>query len=280
MLIPFLFELRVVIDWIFTPTSLTFAEWIRVESIYAQAFQVKCNRVNAEEYPRALKVATWRKTVNGGIIALLLIVVLWFPLILFALNPALGKPNVPREISVNFKIGDFEVYKFHVSEKSIIKLKDSDYSSIEDLYEKYPDASSFLQDFEPEDVVAAHFGIDSSSLWNPSPPTIDQMISDLTTGKSIPCSFTYYVYRTLVGKNDRESIRGSIEYKLEDRETRDGLIEILKTKEPVKLITIPHIFPKFLHVRNSNVLRNVPQLYVKSRGEFFDYFCIAVVTNN
>jgi Piezo non-specific cation channel, R-Ras-binding domain len=36
MIIPFLFELRTVLDWIFVKTSLTFFEWVRVESIYAQ----------------------------------------------------------------------------------------------------------------------------------------------------------------------------------------------------------------------------------------------------
>ena len=44
MAIPFLFELRTLLDWIITDTTLTFIHWLKLEDIYANLFLVKCKR--------------------------------------------------------------------------------------------------------------------------------------------------------------------------------------------------------------------------------------------
>lgn len=41
MLIPFVYELRTLMDWIWTETSMTLADWIKMEDIFAQIFQLK-----------------------------------------------------------------------------------------------------------------------------------------------------------------------------------------------------------------------------------------------
>lgn len=67
MLTPFLFELRTVIDWMFTETSLIFSEWMRVEAINAQVFQIKCLRLWMEnDAQRGEKRKHWKKFLVGG----------------------------------------------------------------------------------------------------------------------------------------------------------------------------------------------------------------------
>lgn len=41
MAIPFLFELRTVMDWMWTDTSMTVFDWIKMEDIFAHIFQLK-----------------------------------------------------------------------------------------------------------------------------------------------------------------------------------------------------------------------------------------------
>lgn len=43
-LVPFLTELRAVMDWVWTDTTLSLSSWICVEDIYAHIFVLKCWR--------------------------------------------------------------------------------------------------------------------------------------------------------------------------------------------------------------------------------------------
>lgn len=41
MAIPFVYELRTLMDWIWTETSMTVFDWIKMEDIFSQIFQLK-----------------------------------------------------------------------------------------------------------------------------------------------------------------------------------------------------------------------------------------------
>ena len=43
-LVPFLVELRAVMDWVWTDTTLSLSNWMCVEDIYANVFIIKCSR--------------------------------------------------------------------------------------------------------------------------------------------------------------------------------------------------------------------------------------------
>jgi len=40
-MIPFVFELRSVIDWTVTKTTLTFGQWLKLEDIYSTNYDIK-----------------------------------------------------------------------------------------------------------------------------------------------------------------------------------------------------------------------------------------------
>ncbi len=44
MLIPFLLELRTLMNWMFTDTSLDLSSWLQLEDIYSNVYLVKCAR--------------------------------------------------------------------------------------------------------------------------------------------------------------------------------------------------------------------------------------------
>lgn len=41
---PFLVELRAIMDWVWTDTTLSLSNWMCVEDIYANIFIIKCSR--------------------------------------------------------------------------------------------------------------------------------------------------------------------------------------------------------------------------------------------
>ena len=41
MYTPFVYELRTLMDWMWTQTSMTLADWIKMEDIFAQIFLLK-----------------------------------------------------------------------------------------------------------------------------------------------------------------------------------------------------------------------------------------------
>ena len=41
MLVPFLFELRAVMDWIWTDTSMPIMDWFKMEDVFASIYQIK-----------------------------------------------------------------------------------------------------------------------------------------------------------------------------------------------------------------------------------------------
>lgn len=41
MVVPFLFELRTLMDWIWTDTSMNLMDWLKMEDIFASVFLLK-----------------------------------------------------------------------------------------------------------------------------------------------------------------------------------------------------------------------------------------------
>ena len=44
LLIPFLLELRTIMDWMFTDTALGLSSWLQLEDIYSNVYLLKCSR--------------------------------------------------------------------------------------------------------------------------------------------------------------------------------------------------------------------------------------------
>lgn len=268
MLTPFLFEIRSVIDWMFTPTTLTFSEWIRIEAIHAQVYQIKCLREFATWPLRSQKQANWRKLLLGGAIASLLVAILWFPLFLFAYSSALGQPNPPHEVFVSFQIGNYEAaYNFEATLNNIHQFTELDYKKVSSLYDKHESARHFIGEYEAEDVVAIVSHTNSSTFWNVSPPNAKQMISEIKSGELKRCQLSYKISRPAFAQIEYEMIRGATDFLLEDQKVRDQLVAILESEKTLEPIEIPNIFPKFLNALNNGKFRDIPKLFLNSHGK-------------
>lgn len=248
MLIPFLFELRTLIDWTFTSTSLTFSEWMKVETIYVQVFKVKCLREFAKKPKRGEKKSLVVKIILGGGLILLIIGIIWFPLLLFAFSSSLGQSNIPKNVMFTVKIGKYEpIYKIDVRAEQIIKFNKTDWDKLTRLYEKNPTAMTYLEDFDKDDIMLIQMSVNASILWHISPPNLRSMINGLSNDESITIR-TRYEINDLGYLKDKEATQ-KFEYKL-DLSQRELLIAILQGNSSESLI-IPRLLPKFLHVSST-----------------------------
>jgi piezo-type mechanosensitive ion channel component 1/2 len=85
--IPFLYELKIIIDWTFSHTSLTLFDWFKQFSIYLRAFRAKIQYYNAIDNPLG-EVQPWFAKIIGWAGFIIIILIIFGPMILFSnLNP-------------------------------------------------------------------------------------------------------------------------------------------------------------------------------------------------
>uniref|UniRef100_A0A8C9G0X2 Piezo non-specific cation channel R-Ras-binding domain-containing protein n=1 Tax=Pavo cristatus TaxID=9049 RepID=A0A8C9G0X2_PAVCR len=188
-LVPFLVELRAVMDWVWTDTTLSLSNWMCVEDIYANIFIIKCSRETEKKYPQP-KGQKKKKIVKygmGGLIILFLVAIIWFPLLFMSLvRSVVGVVNHPIDVTVTLKLGGYEpLFTMSAQQQSIQPFTPQDYEALTNEFERQPVvAMQFITLYGYEDIVTARIEGSSGSLWSISPPSREQMRRELQNGSS------------------------------------------------------------------------------------------------
>ncbi|MCO5611380.1 hypothetical protein L7F22_065633 [Adiantum nelumboides] len=178
--LPFLFELRCILDWSCSTTSLTMYDWLKLEDIYASLYIVKCDaKLSREKHRLGEKRGVWPKFFSGICTFLVLIFIIWAPMLIYSsgnptnfANPVL---DAHVQIDLNTRSGKFTLY--HTSLCSI--------SSMEDLVESGVSSDSRLEDYDLEDVQLICCESDADNLWLVPPPTLRTLFSSMQDDFSI-----------------------------------------------------------------------------------------------
>ncbi|KAM9302029.1 piezo-type mechanosensitive ion channel component 1 [Gastrophryne carolinensis] len=264
-LVPFLVELRAVMDWVWTDTTLSLSNWMCVEDIYANIFIIKCSRETEKKYPqpKGQKKKKMVKYGMGGLIIVFLIAIIWFPLLFMSLvRSVVGVVNHPIDVTVTFKLGGYEpLFTMSAQQQSIQPFTPQQYEDLTYEFERQPTAMQFITLYSYEDIVTARIEGNSGSIWGISPPSRDQMRDELRNGSSdITLRLTWDFQRDLAKGGTVEHTSEKHTKDLEPgSEVRMQLADLLEGKRNTA-VCVPHLFPKYIRAPNGPEANPVKQL--------------------
>uniref|UniRef100_A0A674EAE4 Piezo type mechanosensitive ion channel component 1 (Er blood group) n=1 Tax=Salmo trutta TaxID=8032 RepID=A0A674EAE4_SALTR len=265
-LVPFLVELRAVMDWVWTDTTLSLSNWMCVEDIYANIFIIKCSRETEKKYPQP-KGQKKKKIVKygmGGLIIFFLICIIWFPLLFISLvRSVVGVVNHPVDVTVTVKLGGYEpLFTMSVQQQSIQSFTEEDYNELTTNFYDNAVAMQFITLYSYEDIVTAKIKGSSGSVWRISPPSRQEVVKELlgsTVDMTLRLAWTFQRDLGKGGTVEHTSDKYSIDLD-PGNPVRADLASLLvgNRTDPVR---VPHMFPNYIRAPNGAEAKPVDQLY-------------------
>uniref|UniRef100_A0A3P8WJ68 Piezo type mechanosensitive ion channel component 1 (Er blood group) n=1 Tax=Cynoglossus semilaevis TaxID=244447 RepID=A0A3P8WJ68_CYNSE len=269
-LVPFLVELRAVMDWVWTDTTLSLSNWMCVEDIYANIFIIKCSRETEKKYPQP-KGQKKKKIVKygmGGLIIFFLICIIWFPLLFISLvRSVVGVVNHPIDVTVTVKLGGYEpLFTMSVQQQSIQPYTEDEYSALTKKFADSAVAMQFITLYSYDDIVTAMIEGSSGSVWRISPPSRQEVIKELL-GSPVDLTLRLaWTFQRDLGKG------GTVEHTFDKHSidlepgnpVRAELASLLvgNRTEPV---LVPNMFPNYIRAPNGAEAKPVNQLFKGQR---------------
>ncbi|XP_030297383.1 piezo-type mechanosensitive ion channel component 1 isoform X2 [Sparus aurata] len=263
-LVPFLVELRAVMDWVWTDTTLSLSNWMCVEDIYANIFIIKCSRETEKKYPQP-KGQKKKKIVKygmGGLIIFFLICIIWFPLLFISLvRSVVGVVNHPIDVTVTVKLGGYEpLFTMSVQQQSIKAFTETEYDKLTKKFGDNAVAMQFITLYNYEDIVKAQIEGSSGSVWRISPPSRKEVIKELLGQADLTLRLAWNFQRDLNrgGTVEHTFDKHSIDLQ-PGNPVRADLASLLvgNRTEPV---LVPNMFPNYIRAPNGAEAKPVSQL--------------------
>ncbi|XP_072220008.1 piezo-type mechanosensitive ion channel component 2 [Leuresthes tenuis] len=266
-LVPFLTELRAVMDWVWTDTSLSLSSWICVEDIYAHIFILKCWRESEKRYPqpRGQKKKKVVKYGMGGMIVMLLICIVWFPLLFMSLVKSVaGVVNAPLDVSVQITLAGFQpIFTMSAQQKQLQGVTEKEFLNFKDTFNTFDEAGTnalqWLDGYSPEDLIIAELKGSSNSLWTISPPSRANLIDMLGSPEEFPITVSWSVQRNLSLGAKAETASGK-NVKPLSPETKQDLIMLLNGSVNQSKVIITEIIPRYIRAPSDSDATPVEQL--------------------
>ena len=183
--IPFLPQIRHVLDWTYTTTSFDLFQWIKFESIYNSIFGAFKESNENDDAPIGKKVEQKKQKSFGNILSFVLIMILVVPLILYSsLNPTNKLNNIiggKLTVDLSFIYDNDVKLNYNLFENTRTKSIDDMFKNDNDTIWKNNnyDQSAQTMNFEHDQIQIIKFSETSDRNWDLAEPHIKDLIEML-----------------------------------------------------------------------------------------------------
>ena len=258
---PFAFEIRVLMDWIFTETTLTFNRWLEVEDVFVSTFIVNCTRISQknDNRKRGQKEPIFPSKIIYFSFLVVLLVVIWGPILLFSY---LNATKVSTEITyTDFKlqIGTY-LPIFEASQLKVNTLTYDQFSAA--LSKELNNEMLNLNFFDPDssDFSKVTYSSESENLWTITPPAKQNLIADLNSTNEVLFYVEYTFSRISLSSsasNFPATSTGSTTIEL-DENAKNGLVNILTAQNSTNSqhVDIKAVIPTLYYIQDTGTVSN------------------------
>ena len=173
--IPFVFELRTILDWMCTATSLDLDETFKLEDIYTRLYLVQCALISRREHRRGDSRPWDEKLLNGAFFFFGLLLIIFTPMLLFSSANPVTQSNLVTGVEVELSLlgprGEWTLLTISSLNESL-RADDYTYSTLRQ--ERLIDSND-----KQEDIQAIQLTSFSDELWTISPPALSALTNEL-----------------------------------------------------------------------------------------------------
>ncbi|XP_043816206.1 piezo-type mechanosensitive ion channel homolog isoform X4 [Manihot esculenta] len=248
--LPFLYELRCVLDWSCTTTSLTMYDWLKLEDIHANLFLVKCDvDLNRSKHQQGEKQSKMTKFCNGICLFFVLMCVIWTPMLMYSSGNPTNIANPIKEASIRIDIrtssGRLTLFETTLCEK----ISWDEISSHNDM-----DPGGYLSAYDEKDIQLICCQADASTLFLVPPVVLAGYTNSLRWSMDI--IFSWQLTR------DRPKGKEVVRYELivqdEDLPTYLEVMAVLNGS--TNSFRIYNVYPRYFRVTGSGEVRLLEEL--------------------
>ena len=190
--IPFIKEIKLAIDWAFTPTCLDIFQWSKYENVYDMVYTTYCNMKAKNTSKIGQKVGKVMKAGMGGLLSFTLILLLVLPILLFSsLNPTnelnnLNGATIKIDLSFKDSFGLIKNYTVYESTKpeTILDFMENEEEFSREWSDYDYSESTEVNNFPREQIQRLNFTNTSERHWGLTNPHIENLIKLLSFNDS------------------------------------------------------------------------------------------------
>ncbi|CAN1124338.1 Piezo-type mechanosensitive ion channel homolog [Linum perenne] len=255
--LPFLYELRCVLDWSCTTTSLTMYDWLKLEDIHASLFLVKCDAdLYRAKHQQGQKQAKMTKFCNGICLFFILMCVIWAPMLMYSSGNPTNIANPIKDANVRIEIrsmsGKLTLYETTLCEKIPWERLDTGINL---------DPRGYLSSYNKQDIQLICCQADASTLWRVPDVVQDRYMRSLPRAMDI--IFSWQLTR------DRPKGKEAVKYELvvqdEDLPSYSEVMQVLNGTS--SSFNIKNVYPRYFRVTGSGDVRSLEQMVDMVSGD-------------
>ena len=242
--IPFVFELRTILDWMCTQTSLDLDETFKLEDIYTRLYLVQCALISRREHRRGDSRPWDEKLLNGAFFFFGLLLIIFTPMLLFSSANPVTQSNLVTGVAVELSLlgprGEWTLFTIS-SLNTSGSVDDYTYGTLRQ--ERLIDSND-----KQEDIQAIQLTNFSDQLWTISPPALTALTNELlapsdpATNNSYLSRLRYTFTRPLPATSPTIS---TVAETVLDPDKRLELAEFVSTDHGRTNMTLPSLVPTY-----------------------------------